>query len=98
MAREKMITRTIESTNVRIMGIDTASASVTYNVYFLNGTFKSDDEIIARVKADNGTAVMNGFIPVKVDFKEVVEKLYGMPESEFMKYAKELPPRKVYEQ
>ena len=98
MAREKMITRTIESTKVNVMGIDTASNTVAYQEYTLSGTFKNDDEIIAKVKSDNGLAVINGFIPVKVETKETIEKLYGMPESVFMQYAKELPPRKVYEQ
>ena len=94
MAREKMITRTIEGINVEIMGIDTTNNVVSNASYHFTGTFKNDDEIIERAKADT----IDTFIPVKVISTMKTEKLYGMPESVFMQYAKELPPRKVYEQ
>ena len=93
MARERMITRTIVGVKVNVMGIDTVSNTVAYQVYDLSGTFKSDAEIIEVIKAQKGVAVVNGFIPVQVQSKEETETLYGMPESLFMQYAKVLPPR-----
>lgn len=92
MARERMITRTIEGINAEIMGIDTVNNMVTNTSYHFTGIFKNDDEILARAKADT----VDSFIPVKVVSTMKTEKLYGMSEADFMKYAKELPPRRVY--
>ena len=47
-----------------------------FEVYELSGTFKSDAEIIETIKAQNGNAVMNGFIPVQVQSKEDTETLF----------------------
>ena len=92
MARERMITRTIEGINAEIMGIDTANNMVSNTSYHFTGIFKNDDEILARAKEES----TDNFIPVKVISTMKTEKLYGMSEVDFMKYAKELPPRKVY--
>ena len=92
MARERMITRTIEGINAEIMGIDTTNNTVSNASYHFTGIFKNDDEILARAKADT----VDTFIPVKVISTMKTEKLYGMSEADFMRYAKELPPRKVY--
>ena len=58
--------------------------------YTLTGEFKTNLEIqkaIAKELETENVKVVN------INTVETVEKLYGMPEVEFIKYAKELPPR-----
>ena len=87
--KERIITRTIEGIDAVIMGIDTTNNTVTNTEFHFTGIFKNDAEIIERAKADS----ISTFIPVQVVSKEKTEKLYGLAESVFMQYAKELPPR-----
>ena len=94
-----MITRTIKSTTVNAMICDTASATVYTKEVAINGTFKSFEKggdawkYVNELNSWKATEIV-----VKVEFVGVTEKLYGISEEDFMKYAKELPPRKVYEQ
>lgn len=90
MSRERMVTRTIEALNVEIMGINTTN-NVVSNVryHFVGYNFKNDEQILKVAKAETtGT-----FIPVRIVSTYKTEKLYGMSEADFIKYAKELPPR-----
>ena len=90
MAREKMITRTITETNVSVMYVNIETASVDYTDYKLAGSFENNDAIMKYLKKnyeDSNIKIVN---IVRVD---TVDKLYGMPEGEFMSLAKELPPR-----
>lgn len=90
MSRERMVTRTIEALNVEIMGIDTTNNVVSNaSYYFVGYNFKNDDEILKAAKADT----IDTFIPVRIVSTYKTEKLYGMTEADFIKYARELPPR-----
>ena len=94
MSRERMITRTIEALNVEIMGIDITNNTVSNASYhFVGYNFKNDDDILKVAKAETSDT----FIPVRVVSTFKTEKLYGMSEADFLKYAKELPPRAKYE-
>ena len=89
-----MITRTIKSTTVDAMVVNIATAEVITKPVVLNGTFKSFEKGGDAFKYVNELNIWKpSEIVVKVDFVEVTEKLYGMPEEVFMKYAVELPPR-----
>ena len=89
MAREKMVTRTVSAINVTVMGINTATASAVTEVKVMTGAYKDDADLLKAIKkAYDGEIVW-----ACITSKEIVETLYGMPESEFMKYAKVLPPR-----
>ena len=88
--RERMITRTVVSVNYDIMVVDTESKTVeNITVTIPSGDTMTDK---ARDKA------ILASVPVDKLFVQVVsqttsEVLYGMPESEFIKLAKVLPPR-----
>lgn len=88
--RESMVTRTIKSTNVVAMVADILSGSIVNKEYTLAGTFedeKSLNKALAKVaNTETETAV-------KVIETSVQETLYGMPEQEFIRSAKVLPPR-----
>lgn len=90
MAREKMVTRTITETIASVMYVNISTASVDYADYRLAGTFDSNEAIMKKLKKDYETEEIKLVNIVNVD---TVENLYGMPEAEFMKLAKVLPPR-----
>ena len=87
--KEKMITRTIVSTNYTVMCVDVATAKVDNRFYTYAGV--RDDAKCLSILNDvyKGTTDK----AVAVTSAEEVETLYGMPESVFMKYAVVLPPR-----
>ena len=91
MARERMVTRTINETTVNVMVLDVTTANVTIQPFKLSGTFTTDEALKAcKKRYDTDTIKL-----VYVDSMEETEILYGMPEDEFMKYAKVLPPRQA---
>lgn len=90
MKKEKLITRTVYTYKVKVMGID-ESESVAFRDYEVPAM--DERKIIDFIKKNYPESIA---IPVKVVGYEVVEQLYGMPESVFMKYAEKLPPRKQY--
>ena len=94
MAREKMVTRTVSATIAKVMVVEIKTAKAYTIEFTLTGAFKDNNDILKTLKKNDNEEL----VYAAVVSTEVKETLYGMPESEFMKYAKELPPRKVYEQ
>ena len=92
--REKMITRTVSATVVKVMCVEIATAKAFTTEITLTGAFKDNADILKTLKK-NDTAEL---VYVAIVSAEVKETLYGMPESVFMQYAKQLPPRKAQEQ
>lgn len=90
MARERMITRTIKETNVSVMCVDVTIGEVFTYDYVLTGEFQKNEDIMKALKKEHETA---DFKLVNIQSVETVEKLYGMAEADFIKLAKELPPR-----
>ena len=91
MKKEKMITRTIESTKYAIMCVNPEENSC----YDTEITLSGSREDSSAISALNETFKNNGsnHIAVMVKSAETIETLYGMPESFFMTYAVVLPPR-----
>lgn len=84
------VTRTIVSTEVTVLALDTNTAEPQNITYEVAGTFKSADKLLKAVQKlhDSDT-----FKNVKVvDFHEK-ETLYGMTEDEFIAHAKPLDPK-----
>ena len=88
--RERFVTRTVVTVNYEVMSVNTADNTVeTVTVSIPSGDTMTEK---ARAKAIADT-IPEGYIPVKVTGQTVTETLYGMPEADFIKYAKVLPPR-----
>ena len=87
--KEKMITRTIVSTNYTVMCVDVATAKVDNRLYSFAGV-RDDAKCLSII---NDLYKETTEKAVAVTSAEEVETLYGMPESVFMKYAVVLPPR-----
>lgn len=88
MAREKMVTRTIESTVVNLLAVDLTELEkgIQSMALEINGKFESEEE----VKKALDKVYKNEYTIIKINFFNVYETLYGMPEREFMQYAVEL--------
>lgn len=83
-----MITRTIKSTVGECMMVDVKNASVFNEKYELVGEYTKEEFLDAMRRSDSDEMKVVSVISI-----ETKETLYGMPEDEFMKAAKVLPPR-----
>ena len=90
MARERMVTRTVELTIAEVMCLDTKTAEVSIKSFEIGGGLTDEKAILKAVKKLHET---DTFKCVSLQDINVQEILYGMPEVEFIKYAKVLPPR-----
>lgn len=88
MKSEKIITRTIITLKVSVLGFDDEDNPVMRDYEIPDMDEKKIMQFLFTIAA--------GFTPAKIRKVERVETLYGMPESVFMKNATKLPPRKNY--
>ena len=92
--KAKMITRTLIFTEIEIVAFNTVSMTGAKKVVSIVGNFKSDKDAMK--------AVISMTVPMNITIVSThvvghTTKLYGMTESDFYKFAEELPHRKVYE-
>lgn len=90
MARTRMVTRTVTYTVATVLCLNTETAEPYNDTISLSGTFKDEKSILKQCKKllENDTVSVAKVVDVRV-----AEKLFGMPEQEFISHAKELPPR-----
>ena len=91
MARKPMVTRTVTTTKVTVLCVNTVAEETVTQVVEVPRAYTDDDKLIKAVKETLDTSI----IPVKVISTEIVETLYGMTEQRFIEQAEKLPPRKV---
>ena len=90
MARKvNMVTRTIDTTIVQVVGLNTSTKEVITADIEVAGSVKD----IRLLKMMNEQYAPVDTVYVQASVKEVISKLYGMSESDFIKHAKVLPPR-----
>lgn len=85
MARTRMVTRTVKATIANVLCANAETGECFNQEYILTGKFNSDKEMNKAI--DNAETDEN-IVRVKVVDVAVEEQLYGMPETEFIKYAK----------
>lgn len=85
MARNT-ITRTIKTTHVTVMVVDTETAEVSNLTFELAGTFKDDGATLKAIAKVADVPETTKIVAV-VD-REVSEQLYAISESDFLKYAR----------
>ena len=90
MARARKVTRTIASTKVIVMCVDTQTAKVENYEVTIAGTYTDDKKLM---KAVTKVVETERFKPVAVVSTEVIETLYGMDEQKFIELAEVLPAR-----
>ena len=90
MARERMVTRTVMIVEVEVMTVNTLTAEVKNLIVEIPGGITEEKSILKAVKKAHETSHLKCVAVVRSNIKE---QLYGMPESEFIRLAKILPPR-----
>lgn len=90
MARERMVTRTVQVTDAQVMCLEVTTAEVQVLTYELSGTYDTKDAVLKALKKLYETET---FKVVAVQETTEREVLYGMKEIDFIKLAKVLPPR-----
>lgn len=94
MARQQMVTRTVDSTLVSALCVDITTQETITNSYDISGKFTNDEKGNEKLlKATKKVAETDTLKVVSILSKEAKETLMGMTEQEFMSLAKELPPR-----
>ena len=90
MARARKVTRTISSTKVVVMCVNTETAVVENYEVTVAGVYTDDKKLMKAVTKVVETETLK---PVTVVSTEVIETLYGMDEQKFIELAEVLPPR-----
>ena len=94
MARQQMVTRTVESTKVNALCVDLTTQETLSQEYNISGKFADDEKGNEKLlKATKKVAENDTIKVVSILSKETQETLMGMTEQEFMSLAKVLPPR-----
>ena len=89
MARERAITRTINAIEVSAICMNIETMENTVEVLSLTGDVPTDEQLLKKLRKIYET---NTYKVVAIKDIKTIEKLFGMPEVEFLKYAKELDP------
>lgn len=92
MARTPMVTRTIRTNRVNVLCLDTEKCEPLNLQVVISARTTDPKKVMNEVKSVVDTDTITA---VKIVDSEIIETLYGMPESDFIQYAKELPPRTV---
>lgn len=92
MARERMVTRTVEQTTAEVMCLNVETAEVTIESYTIGGT-PTESELLKKLRKMYETET---FKLVAIQKIETDTLLLGMTEEDFIRHAKVLPPRKDY--
>lgn len=90
MARARKVTRTIASTKVVVMCVNTETAVVENYEVTIAGVYSDDKKLMKAVTKVVETETLK---PVSVVSTEVIETLYAMDEQKFIEMAEVLPPR-----
>ena len=96
MARERMITRTINVTVIEAMCIDTLTVEVSIKELELTGETFTEEKALKALKKEYETET---FKVVAIQKMEVHEEMYGLKEIDFLKVAQKLDTatRKILE-
>ena len=89
MARVRMVTRTINVTELEVMCVDTSTSEVTVKQFELTGETLSNEKALKILKNEHETDTLK---LVAIQKTEVREEIYGLKETDFIKVAKKLDP------
>lgn len=90
MARERYVTRTVNVTVCETMCMNVETAEVQIMTYEIGGGLTDSKDLLKAIRKLYETDTLKCVAIRSVSTKEI---LYGMPETEFIKLARVLPPR-----
>lgn len=95
MPRPKMVTRTITSSELTVLFVNTETEETKTEKITVVGDFKTIKSAMSYLNKRVFKDRLNGnFIPVTVTNIETSEQRYGMSEDDFINYSSVLPPLK----
>ena len=89
MARKPMVTRSFELTVSVVMFVETTSQKVYFKEVETPRTYTDNDKLLKAIRETEETETHK---IVCIQSSKVITKLYGMSESDFLKYSVELDP------
>ena len=90
MARERMVTRTVEVNTFEVMTVNVETADVQIREYKLGGEYDKKKDALTLLKKQYETETLK---LVSVTNHSVETVRYGMPERMFIELSEVLPPR-----
>lgn len=84
MARKRVVSRTIKATVATVLRCTVENAEVHEEIISMGGTFKSNNELLKKIQKLYDTDEVK---TIAVKATEVTEKLYKMPEDQFIELA-----------
>lgn len=90
MSRVKMVTRSMKVTVSQVLMVNLETQATESVEVSMPSTYKDDN---ALLKAITKVYTNDTYKPVHVMSSQVIEKLYGMTEKEFLDNAQELDPK-----
>lgn len=91
MARQPQVTRTIITTKVKVLIVNTNDRTTSEKELVLPRTYKDEKALLKAI--EKSTTLEQGERVVSVIDAEELETLYGMSEQKFIENAVILPPR-----
>lgn len=91
MAKEKLITRTISTTEATLQVYDRAAKKLEEKGVILAGTFKTDADIL---KAFSDIPANENYTPIEVISSNRIDEKYAVTISDFLKIAKKVEKTK----
>lgn len=90
-----MVTRTVSTTTIEVLVVNIETSEVGTKHFILGQNMIKDEKTMLKASQKMMNEEANNELWKCVTVKSVKEEetLYGMPEVEFIKYAKVLPPR-----
>lgn len=90
MARERMVTRTVEVNTFEVMTVNVETADVQIREFKIGGEYDKKKDALTLLKKQYETDVLK---LVNITNHSVETVLYGMPERMFIELSEVLPPR-----
>ena len=85
MAKERMVTRTVNATEVDVFCIHKATKETFISTVVLGGKYKDDDALFKAARKQIDTDEVKA---ISIEEKRTVTHLYAMPEVQFIQLAK----------
>lgn len=85
MAKERMVTRTVNATEVDVFCIHKDTKETFISTVVLGGKYKDDDALFKAARKQIDTPEVKA---ISIEDKRTVTHLYAMPEADFIRTAK----------
>ena len=89
MLKEKMVTRSFTTTEVKVLAVTVSTAETSMDNWSIVGKYEKEADLLKALKKNYEN---DDYKIVSIMSVAEYEKLYGMPENEFLQFAVELNP------